>query len=283
MLLASAILIVAAFPRANAGASRGEEPPRLEFRILANMKHDRAAAEKAKAADAIEHPPDGYRWVLMGWEVTGRGAKAESKRITVPGARWEENEFTAATVRLTGKNLAGSDLSKDFTITRTKSDALELRPDPALFFKSVSSYRIELTWSRMGLDSTPDLIIREVPDGPGRAKKFILVKLDRQNVSEKDLRGVRPDLDEQLNPAVRVEFSLAGGRKLGELTRHHLPEEGDAFKYQMGIILDGRLMSAPTINSEIRDSAIIEFGIDARLEEVKRIVKILQEAQKKSN
>ncbi len=95
-------------------------------------------------------------------------------------------------------------------------------------------------------------------------------------MSEKDLRRVRPDLDERLNPAIRIEFSPAGGRKFGQFTREHLPEEGGAFKYQLGIILDGRLMSAPVINTEIRDSAIIEFGNDARREEVDRIVKILR-------
>ena len=67
-----------------ARATRG--PPRLEFRILADMKHDRAAAEKARAADGLDHPPDGYRWVLLGSVVEGCGAKVESKRLTVPGA-----------------------------------------------------------------------------------------------------------------------------------------------------------------------------------------------------
>jgi SecD/SecF fusion protein len=283
MAIASAILLAMALPRLHAGSSRDEEPARLEFRILANLKHDRAAAEKARAADGLDHPPEGYRWVLMGWEISGAGAKVESRRITVPGAKWEENEFTDATVRLSGENLAGSDLSKDFTITRTRSDALELRPDPALFFKSVSSYRIDLTWRRMGLESTPDLIIREVPEGPGRVKKLILVQLDRHNVSEKDLNRVRKDLDERLNVAVLIEFSPEGGRKFGALTREHLPEEGGAFKYRLGIILDGRLMSAPVINSEIRDSGIIEGGPQGfKPEEVERIVKILREGQGKS-
>ena len=39
-------------------------------------------------------------------------------------------------------------------------------------------------------------------------------------------------------------------------------------------------MSAPVINTEIRDTAIIEFGNDARRQEVDRIVKILREAGK---
>ncbi len=123
--------------------------------------------------------------------VTGTDAKVESKRSSFPARQWEENELPAATVQLTGKNLGGSDLSKDFTITRTtarvRSNSGRI---PRLFFKSVSSYRIDLTWSRMGFESTPDLIIREVPERRGRVKKVILVKLDCHNVTEKDLTRV---------------------------------------------------------------------------------------------
>ncbi len=42
-------------------------------------------------------------------------------------------------------------------------------------------------------------------------------------------------------------------------------------------------MSAPVINSEIRDTAIIEFGNDARREEVDRIVKILRGSSRKDS
>ncbi len=281
--IAWAILAATAIPQLHAGSSLDEGPARLEFRILATMTHDRAAAEKARAAAGVNHPPDGYRWVLLGSVVESSDAKVESKRIAVPGARWKENEFAGATVQVKGKNLAGSDLSKEFAVAGNTAEALQLRPDPALFFKSISFYRIDLTPSRLGGEfAERDLIIRVVPEGPGRVKKFILVQLDRHDVSEKDLTRVFPDVDERLNPAVRFEFSRAGARKFGALTREHLPEANDSFKYQLGIILDGLLMSAPVINSEIRDAGIIELGKDARPEEVDHIIKILRLTRKGS-
>ncbi len=55
-----------------------------------------------------------------------------------------------------------------------------------------------------------------------------------------------------------------------------MPEDGGTVKYQMGIILDGRLLSAPAINSEIRDAGIIALGQDTRPEEIERIIKIFR-------
>jgi SecD/SecF fusion protein len=279
-----AILAAMAIPQAHAARARDDEPARLEFRILADAKHDPKAAEKARAADGLEHPPEGYRWVALGSVVRGAAAKIEPKRLIVAGAHWKENEFVGAMIRLGSVNLGGSILSKDFEIVGNAADTIHLRSDPAIFFKSVLSYQIDLRPSRLDEYTEHIVIIREVTEAPGRVKQFVLVQLDRHNVSEKDLSRVFPDLDEHLNPAIRIEFSPAGGRKFGALTREHLPEEGGAFKYQLGIIVDGLLMSAPAINSEIRDSGVIEGGPRGfKPEEVKRIVKILSGSRKESN
>jgi SecD/SecF fusion protein len=279
--VAWAILAAMAILQFHALGSLDEEPPRLEFRILADAKHDREAAEKAKAPDSLEHPPAGYRWVWLGQMATGSDPRIESKRVIVPGAGWKAGEFAGATVRLTGKNLAGSDLARDFTITENTGDTLRLREDPALFLKTASSYRIDLAPSRVEQFAGEKLVIREVPDGPGRVKRSILVKIDSHNVTERDLSRVVPDRDERLGPAVRFEFSRAGGRKFGALTREHLPEAGGTFKYRFGIILDGRLLSAPVVNSEIREAGIIELGKDATPKEAERIIDILRGSRKK--
>ena len=82
--------------------------------------------------------------------------------------------------------------------------------------------------------------------------------------------------DERLRRAIGFSLTRAGARKFGTLTREHLPEADGGFKYQLGIILDGRLLTAPAINSEIRDTGIIELGRNAPPEEVDRIMKILR-------
>jgi SecD/SecF fusion protein len=281
MAAALAILTAMAIPHVRAEDPKDERPGRLEFRILADRKHDREAAEKAKTADSLEHPPAGYRWVWLGQRVTGSDPKVEPDRLHVPGADWKDNEFAGGTVRLTGKNLAGSNLSRDFQITKNTAETIHVRPNPALFLKSISSFRIDSTPGGVGPFLGDDVIVLEVPEATGRVTRSVLVKLDRHNVSEKDMRRVLPEMDERLQPGVRFEFSREGADKFGALTREHLPQADGKFKYYMGIILDGRLLSAPVINTEIRDAGIIELGQDARPEEAERIIKILRASSKR--
>lgn len=279
---AVAIAMATALGSSNPGAATASDdrPARVEFRILADTQHDRAAADKAKEPDAVNHPPAGYRWIWLGNLVTGSSPTIAPKRVTVPGAHWEDDEFAGGTIRLTGKNLAGTDLSKDFDINSNTADTLQVRPDPMLFLKSVASFRIDLTPSRVGLSPKTDLIIRDVPEPAGRIKRLILIKLDRYNVTDKDFTRVERDRDEQGRHAIRFEFSRGAADRFGALTREHLPEAGGKFKYQMGIILDGRLLSAPVIASEIRDAGIIEGGPQGfKPKEVEIILKTLRGAK----
>ncbi len=71
---------------ASAEAVSDDQPARVEFRILADTKHDRAAAEKAKELEAVDHPPAGYRWIWLGNLVTGSSPTIGPKSVTVPGA-----------------------------------------------------------------------------------------------------------------------------------------------------------------------------------------------------
>ena len=61
----------------------------------------------------------------------------------------------------------------------------------------------------------------------------------------KYLKQVRPDVDERLQPAVRFEFDARGASRFGRLTHEHRPEEGGSFQYQLAILLDNLVMSAP--------------------------------------
>src|SRR5262249_15491330 len=165
---------------------------------------------------------------------------------------------------------------------RNTTNTLELEKPHGL--KSIASYRIEFNPShiRAGDTSSPssgDVIIREEKVAPGRVETYILCNMDRQGqeVTGKYLRQVRPDVDERLQPAVRFEFDRQGARRFGNLTREHLPEEGDAFKYQLAILLDNLVMSAPVINSEIRDSGIIEGGPQGfKPKEVEHLINVLR-------
>src|SRR5262249_10770262 len=61
-------------------------------------------------------------------------------------------------------------------------------------------------------------------------------------------------------PAIAFTFSAEGGDLFGLLTRKNIPSRGSEesqLKRHLAIILDGLIMSAPTINSEIRQGGQI--------------------------
>jgi preprotein translocase subunit SecD len=63
-------------------------------------------------------------------------------------------------------------------------------------------------------------------------------------VSGQDLRNARVSLDENNRPAVSFTLSNEGGRKFGKVS-------GENIGRQLAIILDGRVQSAPTLESRI--------------------------------
>src|SRR5204863_8497217 len=63
-------------------------------------------------------------------------------------------------------------------------------------------------------------------------------------VTGRDLRNARPSLDENNQPAVSFTLNNEGGRKFGNVT-------GENVGRQLAIILDGRVQSAPRIDSRI--------------------------------
>jgi preprotein translocase subunit SecD len=63
-------------------------------------------------------------------------------------------------------------------------------------------------------------------------------------VTGRDIRTARSSLDENNQPAVSFTFGTEGGRKFGNVT-------GENIGRQLAIILDGRVQSAPRIDSRI--------------------------------
>jgi len=63
-------------------------------------------------------------------------------------------------------------------------------------------------------------------------------------VSGQDLRNARPSVDENNRPAVSFTLSNEGGRKFSKVS-------GENIGRQLAIILDGRVQSAPTLESRI--------------------------------
>lgn len=252
----------------------------LEFRILANRKHDSEAIARAMGPGGLAKPPARYKWARLGEIATGTNPTFTDTTITDPAQNWKRDEYAGVNVTLTGKDSAGAEKTVAVPININSVDTLTLAEPHGL--ATIDSYRVEFNPSGIhaGNPDNPlptDPIIREEKVSEGLTEVYILCVLDRQNVTGAYLSRASVQTDERLQPAVGFQFNRQGARRFGQLTREHLPEEGDAFKYQLAILLDNLVMSAPSINSEIRDSGIIEGGGQGfKVAEVQHLVNILQ-------
>jgi SecD/SecF fusion protein len=253
----------------------------LQFRILSNRKQDGSVVDRALAPNGRSRPPARYQWAKLGEVSSGTNPRFTANTITDATQSWKKNRYAAINVELTGKDSSGLEQTVYVPIQKNTTNTLVLAKPHNL--KTITSYKVDYNPSeiRGGDPNSPrpsDPIIREDQVGPGRVERSILVNTDRQNVDGKYLARVYSTQDERLQPAVGFVFNRQGARKFGQLTREHLPEEGGAFKYQLAILLDNQVMSAPSINSEIRDQGIIEGGGQGfKAKEVEYLIKILQE------
>ena len=112
------------------------------------------------------------------------------------------------------------------------------------------------------------LVVRTTSKEP----QALVLTNDGLNVTGEFLRSAAPDVDQTGRPAVTFIFNSQGAFRFERLTRAHQPAPSGA-KYNLGIMLDNRLLSAPNLNAVISDRGIIE-GLDDQ-EEVEFLVGIL--------
>jgi SecD/SecF fusion protein len=79
---------------------------------------------------------------------------------------------------------------------------------------------------------------------------------DRQNVKGEYLTSVKKGFDEKANPRIEFNLNSQGGKRMFSFTSRNKPVNS---RYSlMGIVLDGKLQSAPRINEPIRNNGVIE-------------------------
>jgi SecD/SecF fusion protein len=81
----------------------------------------------------------------------------------------------------------------------------------------------------------------------------VLVVKDSYDVTGGYLVRSSPDTDESGRRCVSFMFNPTGGRLFGGLTSDNTPDEALNFTRKLGIILDGYLFSAPSIQTQIRE------------------------------
>lgn len=120
--------------------------------------------------------------------------------------------------------------------------------------------------------SKSDIALRKQTKGNEEITEVLLVP-DDYNVNGAYLISVSANTDNRGQPCVNFHFNKAGGQLFGRLTGTHLPDEVNHFTYKLGIVLDGVLFSAPSIQSTIYDSGQITGSF--KKEQVEDMARVL--------
>ena len=125
-------------------------------------------------------------------------------------------------------------------------------------------------------DDGRNIVKRLAGDTP---EALVLVEPDAVSATGKDLRSVSKGVDPQTGgPEVDFSFNSQGARRFQQLTSKNKPNAATGARRYLGIVLDKRLLSAPSIESTISTSGRIS-GRSMTEEEVDHVVSILQEGE----
>jgi SecD/SecF fusion protein len=105
-----------------------------------------------------------------------------------------------------------------------------------------------------------------------RTPQILVITDDGLDVTGKYLRSASTSVDDYGAPAVEFAFNQEGAFRFRQLTQAHQPNPSGQ-KYNLGILLDNKLLSAPTLNDVISDRGIITGRFSEQ--EVEELVGIL--------
>ncbi|MFO0865233.1 MAG: protein translocase subunit SecD [Gemmataceae bacterium] len=266
----------------------------LEFRILANGKDDKDAVAEAesyintkvdqeelkKLAEAGLPPPT----------VMDPNEPNKKKVYPVNLARNEKSQVSYAWVELGPQERAQLNLSNAskndparnrlwLEADRKRGKATQL-PDPYVQAGNKFILNGALFYSRPCLD-------RNLPEEERRAKSIEYFVLARDpelgqdgkptpTISGKYLVSAFPSPDSNGRMVVSFTFDSTGGDLFGNLTGKNVPtgDGPEKIMRHLAIVLDGLVMSAPTINSQIRQSGQITGNFTQK--ETENLVNILR-------
>jgi hypothetical protein len=117
-------------------------------------------------------------------------------------------------------------------------------------------------------------IIRRTRKEDEREITEVLVAMDPYNVTWAYLTQAEADTDSVGHPCISFTLNETGGILFGKLTSEHQPDPTNfSLRYQLGIMLDGKLHSAPNIMSKITNRGQISGNFTTQ--EVADLVDIL--------
>jgi SecD/SecF fusion protein len=248
----------------------------LEFRILANPTDDR---EGIADAERLVNSAD-----------TDPAVKAQFESAAKAGLPPPAPDRTF-NVTVNGQTVDGTryewvELGKEERDTLGLSNAFA-GPEPPVDrrgnARSTASYNL-LSAQRGKAVSMGDMLVysrefvKRAPTKDEEDKKIEYFLLTRVSPSD-TLRVVPPVAltaavnQDGLNPAVSFTFNPAGANKFGAMTERN--RKSEVFKRYLAIVMDGKIVSAPTLNEPIRDRGQIS-GDSFDIKGVRRLVEILR-------
>ncbi len=103
----------------------------------------------------------------------------------------------------------------------------------------------------------PSIAKRERAVGDNKVTEILVVQ-DKYNMTGDLLNKVNVGTDQSGRPDVEFALNPQGGKLFGALTGENTPDEKTGFSRRLGIILDGKLYSAPSLMSTILDHGVIQ-------------------------
>src|SRR4051812_1483759 len=113
----------------------------LEFRILANRKHDAGVIDRALGPSGRSKPPARYQWAKLGEISTGTSQTSTATTITDPKQNWKRNAYAGINVTLIGTTSSGGEETIQVPIASNTATTLTLAQPHNL--RKIASYRVE--------------------------------------------------------------------------------------------------------------------------------------------
>src|SRR5205814_6022225 len=122
---------------------------------------------------------------------------------------------------------------------------------------------------------SPDIAVRQIAGKPEGFKEILILYEpdDSKRITGKLLKRANPTHDANGSPAVGFHFSQAGGFLFHDLTSQYRPLK-DGYHFQLAVLLNNEVHTAPRINQPIGDNGIIESSRFTE-KEVEKLVSVL--------
>jgi SecD/SecF fusion protein len=258
----------------------------LEFRILANDRDDEAAIKKAQEFFETKNKDE------------EAALKAKLERLALEGKAPppptppEERGFDLGERGY--HTYSWAELSINERHELGLDNAQEKDPSPNSFWKQVAAKRAELKPLKLDAFRLSGALLYSrncqdlhlPPDERAHKKyEYYLLTRDPERDANGELLaitgkyltgGAYETMDEKLRPAVGFRFDTTGGNLFWDVTNKNKPEGSGpgSFHRYLAIILDGKIVTAPTIRTAIRSEGMISGNFTKK--EVDKYVTILR-------